>query len=165
MAEFHCHFPITQDCNELGLIGGAVPTTWVDVQAAYEPTNLTMAQQEIDEVPVHDLPVDAVVITNIAAAPFIYSSFTNDHADVEDDVSFVSSSIKFKAQIQENIHKPHMLLPPPDIYQLCDGDTGMGIGYDTYRIRGYAIFHKTPIWGYDLNILIIIIIDKIGNFI
>jgi hypothetical protein len=32
----------------------------------------------------------------------------------------------------------------------------MGIGYDTYRIRGYAIFQKTPIRGYGSNILIII---------
>ena len=32
---------------------------------------------------------------------------------------------------------------------LCYTDTGTGIRYDTYRIRGYALFQKTLIRGYD----------------
>jgi hypothetical protein len=35
-----------------------------------------------------------------------------------------------------------------------DTGTGMGIRYDTYRIRIYAIFQKTSIRGYGYNILI-----------
>jgi hypothetical protein len=40
---------------------------------------------------------------------------------------------------------------------------GMGIGYNTYRIRGYTIFQKTPIRGYRYNILIKIKIAPIGE--
>jgi len=33
-------------------------------------------------------------------------------------------------------------------FLLCYTDTGTGIGYDTYRIRGYALSQKTLIRGY-----------------
>jgi hypothetical protein len=32
--------------------------------------------------------------------------------------------------------------------KLCYTDTSMGIGYDTYLIRGYKLFKKTLIRGY-----------------
>jgi hypothetical protein len=47
--------------------------------------------------------------------------------------------------------------------ELSSTDTGMGIRYDTYRIRGYTIFQKTSIRGYGYNILIKIKIAPIGE--
>jgi hypothetical protein len=79
-------FPVAQDCSDLVLVGGDVLTTGTDVQAVCEPANLAVKdlhppQQEIDEGPAHDLLIDAVIITNTAAAPFVSNSFTNDYTN------------------------------------------------------------------------------------
>jgi hypothetical protein len=80
MAGSHRRFPVAQDCSDLVLVGGAVPTTGADAQTVCEPINLTVDDlhfppQEIDEVSVHDLPVDAAVTTNTpAAVPVTFES-------------------------------------------------------------------------------------------
>jgi hypothetical protein len=56
-----------------------------------EPINLTIDDlhfplQEINEVPVHGLPIDVVAPTNTAAGSFISSSFTNNYTDARDEV-------------------------------------------------------------------------------
>jgi hypothetical protein len=64
-----------------------------DVQATCEPTNAAVEdlhplQQEIDEVPLHGLLVDAAIPTNTVAAPFASGSFTNNYNDTEYEVPY-----------------------------------------------------------------------------
>ena len=48
--------------------------------------------------------------------------------------------------VRDTLTDPHWCSAMEE--ELCYTDTGTGIGYDTYRIRGYALSQKTLIRGY-----------------